>query len=106
MKQMTLFFIFGMLSLSSHAGWDGTERGEVGTIQVTAGHNYGFRVSFKDSVKMCGEGSADWAFLNEDDSNYETYVSALLAARFSKTAVRIYTNVSTQGYCRIGHIAF
>lgn len=101
-----IFFSLAIFPLSSFASWDGTERGEIGTIQVTAGHNFAFRVSFKDPINMCGEGSDDWAFLNEDDSNYQAYISAMLAARFSQTPVRIYTKVSTSGHCRIGHIAF
>ncbi len=51
---------------------------------------------------MC-TGGPDWAYLNEDDSNYKTYVAALLTARAQGTPVTIYSNLEN-GYCKIGYI--
>ena len=48
------------------------------------------------------------AYLNEPDSNYETYVSVLLAARLADKPVTIYSNRETKSgknHCHIGYIA-
>ncbi|MFL0801186.1 MAG: hypothetical protein K6L80_12095 [Agarilytica sp.] len=83
--------------------WDGNKTGKIGRIQITAAGNYGFRVSLTDLTPLCG-GTADWAYVEKDDSNYETYLSGLLAAKFSKTDVTLFTNRQPNNYCKIGHI--
>ncbi len=96
---MSLFFMF---SLQAAASWDGATRGEIIAIEVTAESNYAFRVWLKGSSGLCGNDNK-WAYLNKSDSNYETYVTLLTAAKFSKTEVTIYANQSTNNYCKIGH---
>ena len=66
--------------------------------------SYGFRVRLKDDPTLCGT-TKKWAFLNKSDSNYETYVSLLTAAKFAKTEVTIHAIQTTDGFCRIGHTA-
>ncbi len=100
------FFISLCFSLNASAAWDGVVSGGIGTIDVTAGENYGFRLTLKGVPKLCGN-SHNWAYLNESDSNYKTFVSVLLAARMSKSPVFVYTNkekLSGNDYCHIGYI--
>jgi hypothetical protein len=87
---------------SAHA-WDGVASGVVNAVDITNGNIYGFRVFVSGVTNMCGSGS-NWAFLNESDSNYKTYVAAILTAKAQGTPVVIYTN-SENGYCHIGHIS-
>jgi hypothetical protein len=107
-KTITLI-ILTSLSFASWAAWDGTAVGVVKQIDVTAEENMGFRVYLKNASN--GElkthcGSHNFAFLNKSSSNYETYVSILLAAKMSKTSVIIYSNAepSSSGYCHIGYV--
>jgi hypothetical protein len=85
------------------ASWDGSASGKINQIQVTAESNYAFRITLIDNPSLCGN-SNQWAFLNKDDSNYETYVSLLTAAKFAQAPVTIFANQSTNGYCKIGLI--
>jgi hypothetical protein len=87
---------------AAHA-WDGVASGVVNAVEITGGSNYGFRVFVAGVTNMCGSGS-NWAFLNESDSNYKTYVSAILMAKAQGTPVIVYTN-SENGYCRIGYVS-
>lgn len=106
----TITFIFlTSLSFTNWAAWDGVAVGLVKQIDVTSEENMGFRVVLKDT--STGEvkthcGTHNFAFLNKSSSNYETYVSVLLAAKMSKTSVIIYSNAeaSSSGYCHIGYI--
>lgn len=84
--------------------WDGSVAGKIHSIEVTQGNNFGFRITLEGAPKFCGNENS-WAFLNELDSNYQTYVSVLLAAKAAKLDVIIYsTRENVSGYCRIGHI--
>lgn len=93
------------LSFSSFA-WDGVVSGNIASIDVTAGNNYGFRVALEGAPALCGN-SHTWAFLNESDSNYQTFVSVLLAAKAAKQNVTLYANRTAGdpiGYCHILYI--
>lgn len=90
----------------SASAWDGIIVGKIASIDVTAGNNYGFRVSLEGSPAICGNAHT-WAFLNETDSNYQTFVSVLLTAKVSKQNITLYTNragADSAGYCHIGYI--
>lgn len=101
-------FVFSLLSINAFAGWDGTAVGLVKQIDVTDAENLGFRVYLKnassgDAVTQCG--THTMAFLNKSSSNYQTYVSVLLAAKMSQTSVIIYTRTDPgHGHCHIGYI--
>lgn len=61
----------------------------------------------KNGPKLCGN-QFDWAFLNETDSNYKTFVSVLLAAKASQMSVTLHTNRTgglDSGYCQIGYLS-
>ena len=99
-------FALAFLHLPSFA-WDGSVAGKVSRIEVTSGNNYGFRVYLNGSPKLCGNDHY-WAYINESDSNYQTLVSVLLAAKAGQFNVRIYSNRKEgldDGYCHIGYIA-
>ncbi|WP_086932900.1 hypothetical protein [Agarilytica rhodophyticola] len=98
-----LVLLVALFSFSSYASWDGSTRGEVVAIEVTAESNYAFRIHLKNAPALCGNANT-WAFLNKSDSNYETYVSLLTAAKFAQAEVTVYTNQISNGFCKIGHI--
>lgn len=100
-----VIFAVTLIPLTAKA-WDGTTAGKINTIDVTGGTNYGFRVSLEGGPALCGNAHT-WAFLNETDSNYQTYVSVLLAAKAAKMTVRLYTTrvgSNANGFCQIGYI--
>lgn len=99
------FITINFFSFTAQA-WDGMITGKIQNIDVTGGQNYGFRISLVNTPPLCGSGHA-WAYLNDTDSNYETFVSVLLAAKLSDRSVTIYTNketISGNNYCKIGYI--
>jgi hypothetical protein len=82
--------------------WDGTVTGYSNTSDVTDADNHGFRITFTKREKFCGTSS--WAFINKSDSNYETYVSVLLAAKMSGKVITVYTTQQSSVFCKIGYI--
>jgi len=110
MKNIFKFISFlSLMLLSSHsvAAWDGTLLGKINSIDVAPGQNYGFRISLVGFPKICGNDNT-WAYLNESDSNYNTYVSVLLAAKMADKNVVVYTKRETSSghnYCHIGYIS-
>jgi hypothetical protein len=90
------------LGMRPAIAWDGVVSGTIQAVEVTGGNNFGFRVFVSGVTNMCGTGS-NWAYLNETDSNYRTYVAAILAAKAQASPVSIYTTL-VNGYCQIGHV--
>jgi hypothetical protein len=108
MKNMTKLLIALSLLASFNvlAVWDGSVTGKVSQIHVTGGNNYGFRITIEGQNSLCGNDN-DWAYVNESDSNYKTYVSVLTAAKAAGQTVRILTtrqNGDANGYCHIGYV--
>jgi hypothetical protein len=103
------FIVVSFLSTQAFS-WDSSVVGKIKKIDVASAENYGFRVTLKGSssnevLTQCGVHS--WSYLNKSSSNYEVFVSVLLAAKLSQTPVVIYTNRETgsgNGYCHIGYI--
>jgi hypothetical protein len=83
--------------------WDGSASGKISRIDVTDASNYGMRVYLTGVSHMC-TGGADWAYLNESDSNYKVYVAALMMAKAQGSTVIIDSNLQGS-YCHIGYIA-
>lgn len=94
---------FTMLASTPVFAWDGVVSGTINTLEVTAGHNFGFRISLVGIGIMCAGGGAI-AYLNESDSNYKTYVAALMTARAQGSNATVYSNLEN-GHCHIGHVA-
>jgi hypothetical protein len=89
-------------SLPSSA-WDGSVSGKISVVEITNGSNLGFRVWLSDvHAAFCTSGP-NWGFLYETDSNYKTYVAALLMAKALGNQVTLYLTTEG-GYCHIGHI--
>ncbi len=107
MFKKLIFTIVLLFTTTSAYSWDGAHSGKIVSIEITGGTNFGFRVHLEGAPQMCGS-QFTWAYLNEGDSNYNTYVSGLLAAKMSGVNVVIYTNKVTHGsndFCRIGHVS-
>ena len=86
----------------AHA-WDGVASGNISAVEITGGNNFGFRIFVGGVTNMCGSGS-NWAYLNESDSNYKTYVAAILAAKAQGTPVTVFSTLEN-GYCHVGYIS-
>jgi hypothetical protein len=98
--------IFFTLFSNQVFAWDGSEFGKIYQVDVTSGTNYEFRVSLNGAKRLRGNDHA-WAYVNETDSNYNTYVAVLLAAKAAQQTVTLYTNRkdnSSTGYCHLGYI--
>lgn len=99
-----LFFaIVGIGGIGVAQAWDGVITGQVTAVEITGGANYGFRVIVNGGTLMCGP-SSSWSFLNESDSNYKTYVAAILMAKAMSAPVTIYTTREGD-YCHIGYVS-
>ncbi|MBW3532996.1 MULTISPECIES: hypothetical protein [Shewanella] len=101
------FLVFSLTLLPfSTIAWDGMVYGKVKAIHVTGHNNYDFRIELEDSPKLCGN-EHQWAYVNQSDSNYQTYSSVLIAANLAGKNITIYTNqekVSGNNYCHIGYV--
>jgi len=82
--------------------WDGVVTGTIASIEVAQGNNFAFRVHLSGVATAC-TGGPSWSYLNEGDSNYKTFVAALMMAKAQGSAVNIYSTM-VNGYCQIGHI--
>lgn len=103
-KKIIAFISFLLMSTTPLFAWDGAVTGKVGVMQVTHGENYGFRVHLTSGQQLCGN-AHNWAYVNNSDSNYNTYVGVLLTAKTAQHTVTIYSNQKgSNGYCHIGHV--
>lgn len=83
--------------------WDGIVSGKISNIAVTSGANYGFRVTLTGSPVVCNGNT--WGYLLNSDSNYTTYVAALLSANVGNLSVTLYTDKDlSSGYCHITYL--
>ncbi|MBU2707438.1 hypothetical protein KCM76_15705 [Zooshikella marina] len=107
MKKIIIAILVGLFStnvMSDHS-WDGVVKGQIEQIDVSSTDDMTFRVLLKGVPSMC-ENSHRFAYLkkNNDSPVYDTYISALLAAKFAQAEVTIYSTKDEHGYCRIGYI--
>ena len=105
MKGILLVLALSLFSSLGYA-WDGYVTGKIVAVDVAGGANYAFRVTLEGAPKLCNS-SHSWAYINTSNSNYQTYVAVLLAAKMAGSTVTIYSNQeqsSGNGYCRIGYI--
>jgi len=100
-------YLLGLILLSCSFqvfAWDGIVDGKIHIISVAPGENYGFRVILDNTPALCGN-SHNWAYLNESASNYDAFVSVLLAAKMGDKNVKVYSNQQPgTGYCEIGYV--
>lgn len=91
--------------LSSHAGaWDNQVTGTVLGFDVSDGQNLGFRVYLSGVTSYCNATSYDVAYINEADSNYKTYVAAIISAKAAGDPVTLYLT-RFNGACKIGYLS-
>jgi len=101
---MKIVLLLVSLVLSNVAlAWDGITPGTISRIDVAAGDSQGFRVYLDGSPTLCGN-SATWGYLNENDSNYQTFVGTLLSAKVTQSNVTIYANLQSNSYCKIEYV--
>lgn len=99
---VTLFATL-LFASSPALAWDGAVTGKIANFEVAPGGNFGFRVALVGTPSMC-TGGANWAYLNDTDSNYKVFVATLMMVKTQGIEVTIYTT-KTDGYCHIGYIA-
>ena len=105
MKYISILFMV-CICLQVNA-WDGVVKGEINVLEITHEENYGFRVHLKGAPKLC-ENVHSWAYLNGSHSNYEVFVSALLAAKAAGQTITLYTrrkDGQDTGFCVLHHLA-
>ncbi|WP_419237719.1 hypothetical protein ACN08P_09010 [Photobacterium leiognathi subsp. mandapamensis] len=106
MKNFILLLFISFSSITFANTWSGSVVGSIANIDVAPGENYGFRVSLIGQPPLCGN-QHTWAYLQESDSNYHTFVSVILAAKMSDKKIQLYTRKkdnADSGYCHIGYI--
>ena len=83
--------------------WDGSATGQIDLIQGAGAGGMPFRVVLKNAPALCGN-TLTWAYLDDADGNYKTNASILLTAKAAGSAVALYSNRDSNGYCRIGFL--
>lgn len=105
MKTSTgIFLMVSMMCAPASYAWDGAVSGTVSGFDVTGGTNFAFRVYLNGVTNVCG-GSYNVAYINETDSNYRTYVAAVMFAKANGSVVTLYTNRDASGLCQIGYLS-
>jgi hypothetical protein len=104
MKKILFGLLTALVLSTSVYSWDGVNTNTILKVDVALdGNNYGFRVYLSGAPKLCGNGN-DWAYVNIDDSNYNTVVASLMSAHMAGRRVTLYTNRNSSGYCQIGYM--
>jgi len=85
--------------------WDGVVSGTVSEVDVTAGNNFALRVFLSGvSGPLCTGSTSSFGYLNNTDSNYSTYVAAVMMAKATGARVAMYLTL-VSGQCQIGYLA-
>jgi hypothetical protein len=103
LRKMVLL-VLAMAPVAVALAFDGFVQGRIGTLEITSGDNFAFRVHMVPETAMCGN-QYTYAYLNEADSNYKVYVAAIIAARQAGDQVQIYTALDSSAHCKIVHLA-
>ncbi|MEO7496585.1 MAG: hypothetical protein ABIT83_11445 [Massilia sp.] len=98
-----LLGILLIVSAPIASAWDGVQTGKLIRVDVTAGDNFGLRIFLADVGTMCS-GGPSWAFLNDTDSNYKTYLAILMLAKMQGNSVTVFST-QENGFCRLGYIS-
>jgi hypothetical protein len=92
------------LCASTSYAWDGAVTGTVAGFDVAPATNFAFRVYLNGVTDVCG-GSYNVAYINAVDSNYNSYVAAVMFAKANGSIVTLYTNRDASGLCQIGYLS-
>lgn len=111
MKKKILLIVFLTIGTYLFASWDGIVKCNITELQVADGQNYGFRVvtDVKDLLNKTTtqHDPIFWAYLNEGESNYATYVSMLSLAFTMGYQVELYVKeVKRTGNTYFAHIGY
>lgn len=100
------FALMGLVAIVSTPAyaWDGIFSGKIIHVEVDNANNAGFRVTLEGAPVMCGEGTAQWAYINKSHDNYEVMVTVMTSAWLSKIPVRLYVNRVNTTFCEIGYV--
>ena len=106
---MKLALILAFFLSDAAYAWDGVVTGKVSGFDVVANsgaaHNFDFRVYLSGISSFCsGAPIVGWAYINNDDAQYNQVISSVMMAYSTGTPLTIYTNRSN-GYCSIGYIS-
>jgi hypothetical protein len=99
-----LALVGGATQPAAAQSWDGSPSGKIANIDASDGYNYAFRVYI--GVRMCGNDSPYWAYMNIDFNNYQATAALLTAAWLSGKTVTIFSNKDAVGNCKIGYVSF
>jgi hypothetical protein len=89
---------------SSVFAWDGSGTGKVDTISVSNDVSYTFRVSLLPQSPLCGTTNT-FAYLNDGETGYKTFVGTLMLAKALGSSVTLYTTRDASGYCHLGYVS-
>jgi hypothetical protein len=105
-SRMTGILLLVLLSLGATSSALADAYGKVGSISVVNAGNMPFRVSLVGIDHICPTISDNWAYLNEYDASYKSWMATLIAARVSDTYVSLQTSLDSNSRCRINLITW
>ncbi len=105
---LLLSLISPLIAVDLDPFWDGLERIKITRIDVTGGENFGFRV-YADSSDLLNDTDKEhrptnWAYINESDSNYKTFVALLTTAYTLDYTVQLRVIEDDRGFAKIHYI--
>lgn len=99
-KYIVTFCVLVMYSSLTFAwDWDGIAVGKITELHISPSD---VRIILEGVSSTC-TGGENWAFLSDTDSNYKSYVAALLLAKAQGTTITVYTTLEG-AYCHIYYI--
>jgi len=104
-----LIFTISLLLLPIHSygvPFDGSGKGKLGLVEVSGELPYSFMVRLVVEKPMCGPDTSKWAYVSQDDANYNAFVSVILATKLADKTVDIYSEKISPDKCKIVHIGF
>lgn len=100
-KMILTSMTMALVLLSAGPGYAGQATGRITTIGNSGGGNYAFRISLDSGFPGC---TANMAFVNASDDNYQTRVATLLTLYSLGKTVQIIAIPVAGGFCQIGDI--
>jgi hypothetical protein len=85
---------------ASHALAVETIGGQIDTLYVAQGNNFGYRVTIAGQSKLCSGANGNFAYTNAADDNYKAYVANLMLAYTQGKPVTLTMEV-VNGYCHL-----
>lgn len=85
--------------------YDGTITGTISQIDVNNayGDEYAVRV-YMGGAALCGNANT-WAYVNSNDTNYSSFLAALLSAKAQGETLIVMSNQDSGGFCHIVYLS-